>query len=368
MFEKQPTLRILARPGFHAANPYTKLIYDGVTAAGARVDDYALRRAAFGRYDIVHVHWPESTFNASLPEALATTRSLLLAIDALRARGTKLVWTAHNLRAHERRFPRAESAFWRAFSARVDGVIALSQRARAPLAQRFPALASKSCFVIPHPHYRGIYPDGVTRSQARAALGIAQDCKVLLFFGRILDYKNVPALIETVRRLRAREDGRKVVLLVAGKPHDAQLAERVRAARGNDERVVLTLRHISDAETQLFFRAADLVVLPYKDFFNSGAALLALSFDRPVLMPRREAALELAEQVGHDWVHVYDELEPHTLELALLHAARLPPVTNGRQLWLLDPNRIARDTLAAYRVLANRVPSAATDSHMAVLP
>jgi len=361
MASDQGKLSVLARPGFRAENPYTRLLYTELRTHGVRVDDYALLRALSGRYDILHVHWPESTFNASLPEALATTQSLLFAIDTLRRRGSKLVWTAHNLNAHERRFPRAEASFWRAFSARVDGVIALTEPSLAAVKERFPKLAARPSFVIPHPHYRGVYPDGVARSQARARLGLPQNAAVVLFFGRILGYKNVPALIELVRSFPRLRDGREVVLLVAGKPYDAANREQVLRARGDASRVHLHLRFISDDDTQFFFRAADLVTLPYRDFLNSGAALLALGFDRPVFMPRRGAAPELARTLGSNWVALYDELTPDALELALLRASQLPPVSDGRHLSHLAPSSVARSTSSAYERLVmaetERVPA-----------
>jgi hypothetical protein len=63
---------------------------------------------------------------------------------------------------------------------------------------------------------------------------------------------------------------------------------------------------------------AELVVLPYRDVHNSGAALLALSLDRPVLVPDNEVTAELAAEVGPGWVHRYDgELTAETLRRAL---------------------------------------------------
>jgi beta-1,4-mannosyltransferase len=42
-------------------------------------------------------------------------------------------------------------------------------------------------------------------------------------------------------------------------------------------------------------RAADLIALPYKEILNSGSAILALSFDRPILVPAAGALAELSE-------------------------------------------------------------------------
>ncbi len=47
---------------------------------------------------------------------------------------------------------------------------------------------------------------------------------------------------------------------------------------------------------------SELVVLPFVEMTNSGSMLLALSLDRPVLVPRLPVTEELADEVGPGWV------------------------------------------------------------------
>ena len=64
--------------------------------------------------------------------------------------------------------------------------------------------------------------------------------------------------------------------------------------------------------------AASLVVLPYAEMHNSGAALVALSLDRPIVVPRTPSNTALADEVGHAWVRQYDgELTEDVLMSAL---------------------------------------------------
>jgi len=56
---------------------------------------------------------------------------------------------------------------------------------------------------------------------------------------------------------------------------------------------------IDDAELQFFIRAADAVVLPFRDVLTSGSAILALSFGRPVVAPRIGNLVEIVnEEMG----------------------------------------------------------------------
>ena len=73
-----------------------------------------------------------------------------------------------------------------------------------------------------------------------------------------------------------------------------------------------------ESDMQKFLRASDLIVLPYTEILNSGAAILALSFDRPILVPRWEALPDLQEIVGPNWVRLYDgELNPDIIRSSI---------------------------------------------------
>src|SRR5690606_11693404 len=122
-------LRILARPAFEGArsNPYTSMLYAPMRRVGHDIVEYRFDRALLGTWDVVHVHWPESVFNHSLAEALVTTESLLLALGRARRNGAKVLWTVHNLRAHERRHPLFEARFRDRFFDLLDGIVTLSE-------------------------------------------------------------------------------------------------------------------------------------------------------------------------------------------------------------------------------------------------
>jgi len=137
-------MRVLARPAASSLNAYTNILYRHVRQLGIRVDSYQFARAVFGQYEIFHVHWPESVFNHGLLSARVTTEALLLAMKRLKQRGTKLIWTVHNLGAHDRRFPLQEAAFWRRFVPLLDGYFALSETGKHAAQQRFPALRGKA--------------------------------------------------------------------------------------------------------------------------------------------------------------------------------------------------------------------------------
>jgi beta-1,4-mannosyltransferase len=351
-------LRVLAQPAFRRRelNPYNWQLSTSLQAAGMEVCEFSRAEALRGGHDIWHLHWPdtEAMFTGGdLPLIVRRSIRLLLLLRLARTRGTRVVWTVHNLRSHEQRFPRLERWFWRMFVRELDGVIFLSNYSLGAAIERFPPLARLPLFVVPHGHYRDSYPNKTTRAEARATLGIDPEARVLTFIGQVREYKNLPELIAGFRELQDRT----LTLLVAGRCTSSRLEELLRTAAGGDPRIRFDLRLIPEDEVQQFLNAADLVVLPYRDVLNSGAALLALSFNRPVLAPEAGALPELKNRVGSAWVQMYrGDLTSEILGDALRWARGTPRPVQAP----LEPyawSEVTRATIAAYHcVLAGRKP------------
>jgi beta-1,4-mannosyltransferase len=342
-------LRVLAWPGLgaRAKNPYTWLLYSHLAPLGVRVEEFTVVRALRGGYDVLHVHWPDKALTASSwVRSAAGAAAALATLHAAHLQWARVVWTAHNARPHESRHSRLEQWFWTVFVRRVDAVIHPSEAGRQEVHARYPALATLPHAVVPLGHFRDTYPDTVSPAEARSSLGIPPSSRVVVFLGLVRPYKNVPHLIRTVRALSfSRGD---VVLLVGGAPLTPAIADEVRAAAAGDPRVCLRLEHVPEDDVQRYLRAADLVVLPFKEITNSASALLALSFDRPVLVPARGAMGELQTVAGRDWVCTYEgDLTPRILAAGLDWAAQRPP-DGSPHLDALEWPLIARQTLALY--------------------
>jgi len=241
-------------------------------------------------------------------------------MDYLRMRGGKIIWTMHNFGAHEARHPKLERWFWRQFIPRVDGAISLSGAGLAMALERFPRLREAATTVIPHGHYRAQYP--AAEGGARDRLGIPRDAKVAMFFGAVRNYKNVDGLARAFRGVADR----RAVLFVAGKPNLAELAAKIEAEAALDRRILLKFEFVADEDVTTYLSAADVVVLPYRDVLNSGSALLALSCNRPVLVPARGSMGELQAEFGEKWVRTFQgELDSATVESALAWAMEPRP-------------------------------------------
>jgi beta-1,4-mannosyltransferase len=298
-------MRVVARPAFsnRLRNPYNWLLYTHLRDLGVEVVEWDPAGTWPSDVDILHLHWPDARLKAdSWLRAAKQVMSQDATIRRARARGTRVIWTMHNLDAHEQAYPWLERLFWWRFVPQVDGYISLTASGKDQGRRRFPSLSEVPGFVVPHGHYRGQYPNDTDRLEARTRLGIAPDATVLAFAGLIRSYKNVPRLI----RAFSAVDAGDAVLLVAGQVEWPETEESVRRAAVTDARVRLNLQFVADADLQLYLNAADVVVLPFSEVFNSGSALLALSFDRPVLVPDTPTMRELQMALGIEWVRTVD--------------------------------------------------------------
>lgn len=302
-------------------------------------------RLLFGSDDVLHVHWPDYALKqSSAGRAMLKVLAMFALMDLARLRGKKIIWTVHNLGSHEGFHPRLERWFWKNFVTRLDGYISLSESGKSAFLERFPAMRNVPGFVIPHGHYRGSYPCEMTREKVRSDFGIAQDAPVLVFLGNIRAYKNVAHLIRTFRQIQ----NTSARLLVAGNG-EREVVEEIKRLAKEDSRVHLFLGYVPDERVQLFMRAADLVVLPFREILNSGSALLALSFDRPVLVPKRGAMGDLQALVREDWVRTYGgELTSEELSGAIEWALSTKR-SEMAPLEALGWEAIASSTLEAYR-------------------
>jgi beta-1,4-mannosyltransferase len=300
--------RVLAWPAFKpdTGNPYTALLSGALERRGALVDEFSPGRLLRGRYDVWHLHWPERLANEGHPLRRVLAFAALVAVA--RARRVRVVWTVHNVEGHGRaRRPRLERGLMRFLSRRLDGIVALSGAGAGEARRRYPALDRAPVVVVPHGHYVGSYPNAVSPTDSRTLLGLSAGDRVVAFVGRIRPDKGVERLIHEFRGL----DDAGARLVVAGRPATAELGLAVETAAAGDGRIQLHLDEVADEELQVFLNAADLVVLPYERLLESGIALLALSFGRPVLVPASPTMRDLGAQVesdndSHDPVRLFE--------------------------------------------------------------
>jgi len=240
--------------------------------------------------DVMHFHWlhPYLLRESWLGSILRSAR-FLIEVILLKLRGTRIGWTIHNLSNHDGRHAGLERFFTTLFAQMVDLPIAHSREAACLASQEF-HIPENRILVTPHPGYCEYYPDTTSRDEARCRFGYAGDERVFLFLGRIQPYKGIFDLLEAFQELPQH-----CRLLIAGTPADDETAERLKELVTRDPRIQFYPGHVSHEELQWFYRAADVVVFPFRKILTSGSVMLAMSFGKPLILPEGET---LREAVG----------------------------------------------------------------------
>ncbi|HTX19456.1 MAG TPA: oligosaccharide flippase family protein [Bacteroidota bacterium] len=283
---------------------------------------YALLRRSGHRPDreciVLHFHFLHRIY-ASKSGIAAFLRSVrfLLAIAVCRCSGIKIAWTFHNERAHDAAHRRVERFFLFSMATMSDAILSLSLAARRLIWEEFGR--SEGVVYTPHPHYRGLYADSVQVRSARRRLRIGSRDRVYLFFGTVLPYKGLLDLIESFSEWRPK---RSVRLLVVGQCSDPAYERSLRDAAAGDARIAFEFRRIPDDEVQLYMRAADFGVLPFRETLHSGTAMLFSSFECPLIVPNLGWFPEIFDEhtIGIMYDHSVEGGLKSALETSLTHS------------------------------------------------
>jgi beta-1,4-mannosyltransferase len=298
-------MRVLAFPAFknRDLNPYQFLLYSEMCYKSVKVDEFSLKNVVLKRYEVIHVHWPESNkLRKSFTIGLLYAAILISLLKYAKLRGAHIVWTVHNELPHEVKHPKLTKKFFSIFKKLVDGFIFLNKASHDNLFPELNCQTDKLGAVIPHGHYRGFYKNNFNQRQARAKLDIDENKKIILYFGQIRPYKGIDTLIRVFNSSKLED----TILLICGASSDSNSEFTSQLLESSSDSVRFDLRFIPDDQLQIYFNAADLVVLPYKQILNSGTIFLALSYSKPVLIPEFEGLKELQKLFGKNWVFTFE--------------------------------------------------------------
>ncbi len=154
------------------------------------------------------------------------------------------------------------------------------------------ALASQvsGLFGLPDDHVHVI--PHVAMGEILEADAETEDPRLVLFFGRIWDYKGLDHLIAAEPIIA--EQLPNVRIMIAGEGADFS---RYQAMMHNPEHFIVRNAWISDHQRARFFQRSALVVLPYNEATQSGVVPVAYNYGKPVVATRVGA---LSECVDHE--------------------------------------------------------------------
>ena len=320
-------------PSQDSGNIYTVLLYRALGTVGFRYVQipptigWVLRHRPQERFHYVHFHWPEVFFNLR-PRAWTRLFGLKHYLHVhilwllLKLRGYRLVWTVHEVDVHD-----ATQLTWMHAASRrllwklCDLVFTHTPDVRIEAERRWGR--KRHIHTIPIGSYEGAYPAERTRAACRATLGIPDEAFVFVFFGNVRPYKGVDLLIEAFRKLAPEHP--QAHLVVAGKPYSQEFASEVQKQAAGLSRVHLHLAYVPDDEIQVYLRAADCFVAPYKYIETCSAIYLALAFELPIIIKSEGNVVEFEPHEIGVFMRSSDEIES-----AMRHMLDVPSADRER--------------------------------------
>jgi D-inositol-3-phosphate glycosyltransferase len=208
---------------------------------------------------------------------------LMLYYKLLRKR---IVFTAHNVNAGKRD---SNDSWLNRLSLKVqynlsDHVFVHTDGMKREMISEFHIPESKVS-VIPFGINNTVPNTGLSSAEAKRRLDVSGGDKTMLFFGNIAPYKGLEYLMAAFSVLLKKD--RSYRLLIVGKPKGPQSYwNEIRRTIANSDigdRVIEKIEYVPDEATELYFKAADVLILPYTRVFQSGVLFLGYSFGLPAI-------------------------------------------------------------------------------------
>lgn len=236
-----------------------------------------IRYAAKSKPRIFHILWNNKF------EAL--DRTLLMMYYKLL--GKAIVLTAHNVNKAKRD---AKDTIFNRLTLRTqyhltDHIFVHTAKMKDELVKDF-SVREDRIAVVPFGINNSVPNTALSPKEAKEWLGVSENAKTILYFGRIKQYKGVEYLIRAFQRIAPKNSEYK--LIIAGRLEEGcegywdgikkEISDYVKAGQ-----IITRIEFIPDSETEMYFKGADVIVLPYKEIFQSGLIVLAYSFGLPVV-------------------------------------------------------------------------------------
>jgi len=236
-----------------------------------------LRYAATAEPKIFHILWND--------KFQYFDRTLLMLYYKLL--GKKVVFTAHNVNAGKRD---GKDSLFNRLTLRMqyrlsDHIFVHTEKMKAELLEDF-GVRERAVTVIPFGINNSVPDTALTPAEAKRRLGIKPEEKAILFFGAIRQYKGLEYLVDAFQKAAAKQTGYR--LIIAGEPKRGaekyleEIQQRINQ-HPSREHVIQKIEFVPDSETELYFKAADILILPYTLVFQSGVLFLSYGFGLPVI-------------------------------------------------------------------------------------
>lgn len=241
------------------------------------------------QYAVIHVQW------------LTVPAMDVLFLWAI-ARLIPVVYTVHNLYPHDQRISVFHRFLFRMIYRSPDALIVHSDRTRQRLIEEL-SIEAQKIRRIPHGNFA--YLNELVSERGSLQEKISQK-PMILFFGSIRAHKGLDVLIRAMAQVAKRLP--ETELLIAGVPRidldsHYQLVDQL-SIKSN---VVWQLDYVEETDIPSMLSRAWVVVLPYREIEQSGVAITACTFGKPIVVTAVGGLAELVKEAENGLVVPVDD-------------------------------------------------------------
>ena len=201
--------------------------------------------------------------------------------------GKKIVLTAHNVDRDQRDSSDSPFKHWtlKIQYRLVDHIFVHTNKMKSELCENF-GVRGQAVTVIPFGINNAVRDTDLTPTDAKRRLSIGSEERTVLFFGRIAPYKGLEYLLSAFQQILPKNPHYR--LIIAGEPmrrYEKYWDAIQQTINGGDirDRIIQKFEFIPDEHTELYLKAADALLLPYKSTSQSGVLFLAYRFGLPTI-------------------------------------------------------------------------------------
>ncbi len=280
------TRNIAYCPDWSTANPYQKLLYNAIEIKFnvkafpvdiKEVEDSPNEFSA--KYQYLHLHWVHGWLDYKDNERVDI---VLMTLSQIKSMGVKIIWTVHNLFMHDLGGSKEELEVRKKIAALSDYILIHSNHAKKLISEIYNInINDARLIVLKHGHYSNYYGEFREVNRSRKITKIPNAGLVVGCIGEIRPYKGVVEFVEEL----FQDVGEQLnyTMLVAGACKDDASRNRLNNVAKKNKNLILKLDRVADNDIRNYICACDIIAIPYKKYLTSGAAILALTYKKPVV-------------------------------------------------------------------------------------
>ncbi|MCS6991203.1 MAG: glycosyltransferase family 4 protein [Chitinophagales bacterium] len=207
----------------------------------------------------------------------------LLNIMLFRLRGLRIVATIHDVENFETFGNQPKHTNHAVFMKQIDRIVVHSEYAKQCILKYFINYPQERIDIVPHGDTDFLFKNPLSRQEARARLQLPQQGRIVLFFGQIKKVKGLDVLLQAWVHVRQQQPQARLV--VVGRPWkvEQQLFDQIVEQHQLQDSVVLNYQYVPNELIPVYYAAADLVVLPYREIYSSGVMVRSLDYGAAIL-------------------------------------------------------------------------------------